>query len=794
MKNWAGNSYAYWQPRRKMLFALVCVLTLLLVFLALRAPVREDIGAMIPDSSPELHETFRALSNAPFMRMVLVELSIENGNDADALHASVNVMAEAMQEPKFSSVVTGVGDMEALHLFEWLFARWPQLFTEGDAKTFDSLLQEASIREQLTDNLRILSQPEGIAMKDLILKDPLALREPLMKKLQDLSVLPKMRLEQEHFVSPDGLHALIIAETPIQITDAGGCIALVGHIEQLMKEHLQPGVRARLVCGHLYTAANTRIIKQDLFRVFTASTIGLLIAFLLFLRRWSTLFVLVLPFFAVLFALAFTSVAFTSISGITIGFGAVLLGLTIDFGLHVYFALQDTSRPARRIIESIALPLTMCAATSIAVFSMMFFSCMPGQRQLAAYSVAGLSAALFFSLLVLPHMIRPLATNGVRLSLLRPRSSRIPLVWMFLLACCVPLAFQVSFDGSLRNVGYMPPEVIADEIAIRDTWGDIRDRALAISEGGNLEEALQRNEGMADAVRKRFPNTNMVSVTAMLPSRKRQQENLARWQTFWHEDGQMACAKSLLASQGEALGYAPEAFDSLFAWIDQPRTAFSFDDLADAGLMRWMEPLAGENSQSASVVAFLEDSEAISAFFQEDDTVPEGVRFVSDTHFNAMMNAAISHDFMFFLLLAAVSVTLFLVALFRNARRVALGLLPAASGVLMMLAVLTLLGMKVNLFNMLAAVLVIGLTADYGIFMVYRIEGRVHDGTARAVLASGFTTVAGFGALSLARHPALFSIGFTVLLGIVPALIAALIIVPLCAPAKNTISGQESTS
>ncbi|HEX72635.1 MAG TPA: hypothetical protein ENN65_04925 [Candidatus Hydrogenedentes bacterium] len=788
---WVGNIYGFWQSRRVVLFSLLAVFTLSLGALALRAPVREDISAMLPDGTAELRDTFRALGNAPFLRMVLVELRVQDAANLDALHASVEAVAQAMQPPLFDDVVTGVSDTDAVRLFEWLFERWPQLFTEDDAAAIAAHLEEDAIRRQLEENLRALAHPEGIAMKDLIQKDPLALREVLLKKLQGLSVLPRARLEHEHFVSEDGLHALIVAETSVAITDTAGCAALVAELEMLLKTHLLPGVSARVVAGHRYTAANTAIIKRDLLRVFTASTAGLVLAFLLFLRRRSALVILLLPFFAVLFALAFASVVFDSISGITIGFGAVLMGLTIDFGLHAYFALQDKTAPPQKAIESVTPPLAMCAATSIAVFSMLFFSCLPGQRQLAAYAVAGLGAAFFFALLVLPHMITPGGHEMKEWPILRRRRSKLPVFWGLLLLSCVPLALKVGFDGSLRNVGYIPPEALADEMAIRDTWGEVRDRAMAISEGGDMEQALQRNDRLAAVVRAAFPDTVMVSAATILPSEMTQRENLARWRAFWGANDRMARTAGMLAAQGELLGYAPDAFEPFFSWVRLAREPFAPKSLRDARLMHWLEPLIGEQNGAAAVVTFLEDTPEMASFFEEAATIPEGVRYVSDIHFNRLINDAISRDFAFFLLLAAVSVLALLAVLFRDWRRVALGLLPAASGALMMLATLTLLGMKFNLFNMLATVLVIGLTADYGIFMLYRIEGRLHGGAERAVLASGFTTAAGFGALALARHPALFSIGFTVLLGILPAIFAALVIMPLCAPVMAVGPGRE---
>jgi uncharacterized protein len=50
--------------------------------------------------------------------------------------------------------------------------------------------------------------------------------------------------------------------------------------------------------------------------------------------------------------------------------------------------------------------------------------------------------------------------------------------------------------------------------------------------------------------------------------------------------------------------------------------------------------------------------------------------------------------------------------------------------------------------------------------------------TDKAVLVSGLTTLLGFGALVLADHPALHSIGLTVLIGIAAAIPAALFVVP----------------
>jgi predicted exporter len=62
--------------------------------------------------------------------------------------------------------------------------------------------------------------------------------------------------------------------------------------------------------------------------------------------------------------------------------------------------------------------------------------------------------------------------------------------------------------------------------------------------------------------------------------------------------------------------------------------------------------------------------------------------------------------------------------------------------------------------------------------MIYRVTEGHDRSTDLAVLLGGLTTVAGIGMLVLARHPALHSIGITLLLGLAGAIPSALLVIP----------------
>jgi predicted exporter len=95
-----------------------------------------------------------------------------------------------------------------------------------------------------------------------------------------------------------------------------------------------------------------------------------------------------------------------------------------------------------------------------------------------------------------------------------------------------------------------------------------------------------------------------------------------------------------------------------------------------------------------------------------------------------------------------------------------------------MLAVPTVLGWSLTAPAMIAATVVLGLSIDYGIFIVHACDRHVDTETMAAVTLSSASTLIGTGALMLSRHPVLFSIGFTMFTGITAAYASSVLVVP----------------
>ena len=132
----------------------------------------------------------------------------------------------------------------------------------------------------------------------------------------------------------------------------------------------------------------------------------------------------------------------------------------------------------------------------------------------------------------------------------------------------------------------------------------------------------------------------------------------------------------------------------------------------------------------------------------------------------------------------AVSLVILLIlgVLYRDARLWlvhTIALLAAAAGTV---ATLKLMQVSMNLLNVLAFPLMLGVGVDYGthIILAAKQEGSLPDNVSavlKPIILSGLTTATGFGSLMLAQNPALSGLGTICAIGVVWCLLASLLIV-----------------
>ena len=123
---------------------------------------------------------------------------------------------------------------------------------------------------------------------------------------------------------------------------------------------------------------------------------------------------------------------------------------------------------------------------------------------------------------------------------------------------------------------------------------------------------------------------------------------------------------------------------------------------------------------------------------------------------------------------------------FRRLKPTWLALLPLGVAALWMIPCMALLGVQMNIANLIVIPLFMGMAIDNGLHLVDRAlepprtaSKRNTQSTGKAVVLATLTTIAGFGSLMVARHAGIFSFGLLLALAVTCNLVAVFTVLPL---------------
>jgi uncharacterized protein len=777
-----GVLYRCLERHRPILFTVTILVITASVFVIRSGSMNEDITAMLPDGKSEVAADFALLQQAPLSKKGIVSLSAAPGIDTEVLLQATDRLAASMKPPFFLKTVFGPDVARGSDTITPLLAALPAIVTAKDLKAFEESLTKETIRTRLAEISAEIQSPAGWAMKDVFQADPLGLRMIAFRKLEALKLAQDVRIENNHFVSPDGRNTLIIAEMGPKMTDSGSSRLMLDNFKAVVKENVTPGITATIVSGHQYTVANADRIKGDLLLVLGCSLLSMAVLYVFFLRGWRSVFVFLVPTIVLAFGAAAVLLVNRNVSSVTIGFGSVLLGIADDFPIYVYFALKKGRNTAESLAR-ISRPLLFSGVTILAAFAPMLFSVLPGQRQIGLFSIVCIAGSIALSLIVLPHAIYPIQgassevhPTGQNPAPLAPRM--IVAVWTLVLVLSVWQGWHLRVNGDIRAMSYVPETLKAAEQHVNKVWGDFRDMAMVFSSGRDLNSALEANDFIFQQVQTISSPPRVVSLSPLLPSLATQQQNRIGWDRFWKGPKGRTILEEL-EKESDDLGFSRNAFRPFTAGLFAPAPAITLDGIERAGLQGITESLLLRGPKGVSLLTLVSDVPEVTKALRGRKPPPSSsVRLVSPGGFREALSGIIVHDFVSYVVAAFLLIVTLLLVLFRDIRKTGYALIPVMTGMVFMIGAMGAMGVSFNIFNIVAAILVIGLGVDFGIFMVYRVtEG--HDRTTDlSVLLGGLTTVAGIGMLALARHPALHSIGVTVLLGLAGAVPSALFVIP----------------
>ncbi|OKH88377.1 MMPL family transporter [Thalassospira sp. TSL5-1] len=515
-----------------------------------------------------------------------------------------------------------------------------------------------------------------------------------------------------------------------------------------------------------FAAAEASHAKADVKRIAMLATTGIVFMVGLVFFSWGPLLAaLITVGSGILAGITAVTIIFNTVHAIALVFGASLIGIAVDYALH-YVSIDPARGNARKRLRLILPGLTLGLITSVVGFAALSISPTLLLTQIAIYSVAGLIAAYLTVIFLLPFLpVQPVrnylpirrsvaALRYAQYRITPPTWGRLSLV-VVILAGFAACSHYITSNDSIRNLGHGNESLIKQTITIRDVMGLGASPMFLRVDGKTAEDRLQTEEKLREKLSPLLENgtlSGMVSMADVIPSQKRQAENMALVNDKLYTPFAAQLAQNL------PIKISPQA---------PSETSFL---VPDAATLLVLPELANLQSGSGDLVRLrgVKDVTALKTALGD----LENVHLIDPA--SAISDLFGRYRHWAYLALGVAMFAALVLAVFRYGLRDGICVFGAPAGaVLCALAGSFALGVPHNFFTTMALFLVFAIGADYVLFLAESRHSTHDQDTSLAVLLSLISSVLAFGLLATSSVPLVSDIGTVIAIGLVAAWILA---------------------
>ncbi|MGB8352961.1 MAG: MMPL family transporter [Chthoniobacteraceae bacterium] len=506
---------------------------------------------------------------------------------------------------------------------------------------------------------------------------------------------------------------------------------------------------------------------------------------------------------------------FHGLNGIAIGFCSILVGLGVDFGMLLYGSYQsernaghDHESSVAAAIRKIGNGVLFGAITTAAGFLTLGLSGCSGFSQLGVLIAIGilLSAALmmtaFFMFMGPDHSPREHDWLFNKILEFTDRVFRSPAPIMvcagilllalniFAFAPVKSLTFQVD-PKSLQpkdSKAWHALQIISGKMTI-----DGVDPVLVIVKANDPETFHDNLVRLQDYWMEQKAAGKIRNVSSPAPyvvSPKQVKENITRLTNV-----DIPAAREELKKIMESEGFTPEAFKGSFALLDSLEAIKK----GNVSLLDWSKTIPADSpwrfmldkflgAEPNVAVAYITPLKSVSTMEDKEEldrtlSLPGTPIHITGWNYTLASLIPWAKEKLKLLSITMIGFNVaLLIFLYRKFFPLFILMLSLFLSIGAMVASLKIFNIPLNLFNVLAFPLVLGVGVDYGIYVLlaFRKGNRQHHSIAtvlKPVFLSGLCTVCGFGSLVFAHNPSLSGLGVVCALGVAWCLVATMLFI-----------------
>lgn len=767
-----------------------------------RLRVDPDLEHLLPKDDPTLRLTRHLQGEAPPSRALFV---IFRGGDPPALEAAVERAAQALRASPYLARVWATRLELAGPRADWHRQAPLYALPEETLRELEERLAGPGRRRELEAARRRIAE-DPLAGRQLVLRDPLGVRWIFEEAADRMS-------RRFPFRTRPGSPYFVIDDPPVAFLRAAGrqdsfntsfSEKLLADVEARLEAALRGSpVRSELAGGYVSARHHAGVMRRDM-QLEIAGSAALVTAFLmLFSRSFSGPFLMLLPVgLALLGSMALGGAILGPLTPLAMSAAAMLIAQGTDFPVHLLArfrqerAVRDRAAAAIEAAGALGRPFAGAAGTTLAAFLILLASRFPGFRQLGVLLALGLALCLAASMTVFPALLALTDRAGraagggaswighavARLHGTAAGTALALLTGAAVLAGWGVLAARgIHVDLDLRRS--MPPGdpgLAALEHLERDLGMSLTPVFALVDATMPLDELRSRVSTIPGAAAADGPHELVPS-----PESRHRVERFREATRGWIEGA---------LGDLESLGFRPAplrpALEDLDRTLAAPPPGLSTLERPDFAALRRSVLYETEGRRHWIVTLFPKRSlwdPQVRAEFDRGTraALGEGVSLYGAFHLPDHYASALSRDLVRLTLATAAAVVLLTILSAGSFPDGLLALLPAAGATGAALGACALSDGALNLMNMVAVPIALGIGEDAGIHFVRRRRERADRDPAATVRdvapglwGSAATTLLGFGSLAFSDTPGLASLGLLVCAGMTASLATALFLLP----------------
>ena len=805
MTNYFICIYHYFRNHRLICWLSMVVLFVFFGYFATQIHLEEDINKLMPSSKNEDGTTKLAFADLKIKDKTFLLFEDTGGVGSSKLHETCDAFVDSLLAEDKDSVIGDIFyrlDEDLLpEAVDYLSNHLPAYIDTTAYARFDSLLTREHFVQQMLQNHEDLVSEVGEMFPELVEMDPMGMRNVLAEQMKPLLSAGSYQTIDNHFFVPDSTVCIAFITPRFSSTNTGQGSALFEQLNKLISQFAisHPNIRITYHGTPASGYYNSTQIKHDLTTTITGALVLVLLFLLFCFRRWDTIPLLLLPVvFGTLFGLSMMYWLKGEFSLLALGIGGVVLGVALSYVLHILTHHQYVGDGEKMLRDQVK-PVLLGCITTIGSFAGLIFINTALLQDFGLFAAFAILGTTLFSLTYLPQMLSS-KTNPSSFKWLDrinsyPFDQKKPLLAVVLLVVVIGVGAYfvggIRFDADMHNLGYLDDMTeYSEQLLRKKTYTGDKTKYFA-SQGKTMEEAVEKFailDHKLDSMQqlglvKSYTRTNQIFVPMSV-----QQERIQAWKNFWSQD-RLAKVRTLIAQTAPQADLNAEAFDTFFTMATNE---YEPDSLYAAGLIpegyqsTMMEQSYGGDYLCFTSVRCKNDSVRSneSDYIRICDAIASNPNLlVLDTYYYTTDTLLqMNDDFNVLQWLSMLFVFVVLLLSFHfNLKHTLLGFMPILLSWLIVLGAMVLFEVRFNLISIIISTFIFGIGVDYSIFVM---NGLISDKDNKlqyhktAILLSAVTLLTTVSSMLIATHPAIRSVGFSTLVGLLSAVILAYVLQP----------------